>query len=95
MKLKMKFNIKNKLNKIVKNIKEKQEEKKAKKEMKKIKENYCQEFEKEFGDLYSLSLEECEHPIIPDPNNHFTPLFEIGIFTDDEVELGLSAGLKC
>jgi len=93
MKLKMKLNMKNKLNNIVKKMKEKREQKKIEKEIKKITEKYCREFSKEFGDLNSLSIEEVEHPIIPDTNNHFTPIFEIGYLTDDE-ELGISNGLN-
>ena len=54
-----------------------------------IKRNQEIEFEKEFGDLESISYEEIEHPILPVTNYIFSPKFEIGYLTDEDVELRL------
>ena len=78
----------NKMKQQKEKIKQKIKQKKAKKnhsimdlkEVKIIKRNDETEFEKEFGDLESISFEEYEHPIVP--------IYEIGDYSDDELEIG-------
>ena len=87
----IKFNMK--LTKVINRLKHKKEKikQKIKQKSKKniIKRNLKIEFEEEFGDLESMSYEEVEHPIIPITNCIFSPMFEIGDFPDDDIELGL------
>ena len=86
-KLNMKLtNFINKIKQKKEEIKQKIKQKKEKnhsimdlKEIKIIKRTEKTEFEDEFGDLESMSFEEYEHPIVP--------IYEIGDFSDDEVEM--------